>query len=216
MGKIRTVLWDWNGTLLDDLDYTLGHLNDLLREHGLTARERERHREEFDFPVMDYYRRVGFDLETTCFETVSLDFVKRYVSGIGGCRLFPGVPELLQWMTEKGFRMGVLSAAHQEHLDQFIERFGLGGFFEWQVGIDNFHATGKSGRGIEWLGEVGIPAEEVILIGDTVHDFEVAKAMGIQAWLVATGHHSERRLRATGARVSRDLEEIREELKRLL
>ena len=59
----RTIIWDWNGTLLDDVDISIAATNMLLEERGLPLLDKKRYQEVFDFPVKDYYARIGFGLK---------------------------------------------------------------------------------------------------------------------------------------------------------
>lgn len=66
--------------------------------------------------------------------------------------------------------------------------------------------------GVEWMARSGLPRGAVVLVGDTVHDYEVAEAMGIRCVLVAAGHHARAKLEACGCPVMDDLVELRAEL----
>ena len=58
----KIVFWDWNGTLLDDVEFTRGCLNWLLEQHGYPQRyDLAAYREVFGFPIEAYYQRAGFD-----------------------------------------------------------------------------------------------------------------------------------------------------------
>ena len=57
----KIVFWDWNGTLLDDVEFTRGCLNWLLEQHGYPQRyDLAAYREVFGFPIEAYYQRAGF------------------------------------------------------------------------------------------------------------------------------------------------------------
>ena len=55
------VLWDFNGTVYDDMEACLRSVNEMLSERGLPVLSAEAYREVFDFPVKDYYAKIGFD-----------------------------------------------------------------------------------------------------------------------------------------------------------
>ena len=58
------VIWDFNGTVLSDMQVGIDSVNAMLAERGLpTLTGLDAYRETFDFPVEDYYRRLGFDFE---------------------------------------------------------------------------------------------------------------------------------------------------------
>ena len=203
------ILWDWNGTLLDDADFGVAIVNRLLRSRGLPERSREEHGRLFDFPVIRYYERLGFDFSREPFEEISHDFVETYYGSVHECPLHAGTRELLAELQEAGYRQIVLSATRQDLLESIIEGQGLGHFFEELLGIDSVHAPGKAGRGCEWLAAAGLEAARVLLIGDTMHDAEVAAEMGIDCWLVTGGHHPEERLSQAGLPLFPNLQAVR-------
>ena len=212
-GTIDTLLWDWNGTLLDDGDYGVAIINAMLRRRGLPQRARADHARIFDFPVKLYYQRLGFDFEKEPFEVLSHEFVKTYYAGVYDCALRPGAETLLGYCRAHGFRQSILSATHESYLTELVHRTGVRSFFEALLGIESVHAPGKTERGMRWLEESGIDPANVLLIGDTAHDAEVAEAMGIHCWLVEGGHYDAERLHATGMPVFGGLGAVSEAMK---
>ncbi|NDV62261.1 HAD family hydrolase [Puniceicoccales bacterium CK1056] len=192
------ILWDWNGTLLDDSLYGLSIINSMLRRRGLPEPSREEHGRLFDFPVILYYERLGFDFEKEPFEVISHEFVDTYFQNVNSCVLREGTVEALGQIRDLGIRQSVLSASRQDNLERMISDYGLAGFFDELLGIDSIHAPGKSGRGCDWIRESGIDPARVLLIGDTMHDAEVAAEMGIDGWMIEGGHHPMNRLKETG------------------
>lgn len=194
----EVILWDWNGTLLDDAEFGRRIINDMLLARGFPAKSRDEYARLFDFPVIRFYERVGFDFSKEPFEVTSQEFIDSYYRDVHTCDLQPGSRKLLICLRELGMRQLVLSASRQDHLEKQVRHYGLDGFFEELLGIDTVHAPGKSGRGTDWIRESDLDPQRVLLIGDTVHDAEVAEKMGIHCWLVYGGHNPEDRLRSTG------------------
>lgn len=202
------ILWDWNGTLLDDAEFGVRIVNGLLRSRGLPERSREDHARLFDFPVIRYYERLGFDFEKEPFEDISHDFVDSYYGSVHECPLHGGTRQILQALQAAGYRQMVLSATRQDLLEASVRSHGLTPYFETLLGIDSVHAPGKGGRGCDWIKESGVDPARVLLVGDTVHDAEVAEEMGIACWLVNAGHHPEERLKGTGKPLFPSLESV--------
>ena len=202
------ILWDWNGTLLDDAELGMRIINDMLVARGRPARTREEYTRMFDFPVIRFYQRVGFDFSDEPFEVTSHEFIDTYYRSYKQCSLQPGCVDLLTYLHRNQIRQLVLSASRQDHLEQLVTYYGLRCYFEDLLGIDTIHATGKVERGVDWIRKSGLDASRVLLIGDTVHDAEVAENMGIDCWLVFGGHHPEDRLRQTGKPCFHNLEAV--------
>ncbi len=195
------IIWDWNGTLIDDAGLCVRVLNELLSDWGRGPVSVESYRDEFGFPVRDYYERVGFPLEKEDFESVSRRFITRYYELFAEVRAHFAVVSLIEGLRDKGVSHSILSASKQDHLEEAVRAFDLEAHFDRLVGISNIFASGKLAEGQRWVAEMPWDPQTVLLVGDTLHDFEVAEALGVPVILLAHGHHSPDRLRKTGAAV---------------
>lgn len=202
---VERIIWDWNGTLLADVDVCVECMNELLSEYGLPTIEREYYREVFCFPVRDYYEKLGFDFGKVPFEKTGLEFIAKYDEKQSKAGLCEGAREALALFSEAGFEQLVLSASEVNALRAQIAPFGIAGYFRDILGIDNRLAAGKLGIAQSYFSSRGISADATVLIGDTRHDAEVAKALGAKCVLVANGHQTPQALRKTGAKVAADL-----------
>ncbi|MCS6772181.1 MAG: HAD family hydrolase [Kiritimatiellae bacterium] len=203
--QIQHVVWDWNGTLLDDTALCIEIMNGLLAERGLPLLDEARYRRLFDFPVIEYYRRLGFDFSRDPFDVVGAEFIRRYEARRSEAPLQPRARETLAALKGAGFAQHVLSAYHAGTLETLLAEKGVRDFFEDVVGSDNVYAHGKLDQGREWIQRRRLNPSEVLLIGDTRHDFEVARAMGCLCLLVADGYHPREKLEPLGAPVVDDL-----------
>lgn len=197
----RHILWDWNGTLLDDAWLCVEVVNGILHPMGLPAVTLDSYREHFDFPVARYYERIGLPTDPERFDAISQRFIAGYHERFDECSLRGGAEAALRALRTRGTSMSVLSASRQDLLELAVDRFGIAQYFASLNGIDTIHATGKLERGRELVRALGLPPSECVLVGDTVHDFEVARALGLDCILLADGHHGRARLEATGAPV---------------
>ena len=182
------ILWDWNGTLLDDLELCAGIMREMMVEHGLDPISLDEHRKKFRLPVEDFYKDLGFDLGRVEFKHLAEDFVKKYRERFHLCRLFQGTSDLLASLQKAGKRQAVLSAAREKELHYLVQHFELSGFFDLVFGLADSHAISKVERGKELLEQWKAPREKAILVGDMDHDRDVAKALGIEILLVDNGH----------------------------
>lgn len=202
---IEHLLWDWNGTLLDDVDHCVSVVNAMLGKEGLPGLSRDDYQAHFDFPVINYYRRVGFSTTPDSFARLSESFVNAFNAGVGRCRVHTGALECVRAWHARGGRQAVLSASRQDYLEHLVSQFGLADYFEALGGIGDIYAAGKIERGHGMLDQLQWDPNKTLLIGDTRHDFDVAQALDVHCLLVASGHQSEARLRKTGAEVVREL-----------
>jgi phosphoglycolate phosphatase len=189
------VIWDWNGTLLNDVDHAVEVMNHLLEDHSLPALDRSRYQQIFDFPVRKYYDALGFDYSKESFENLCHRFVDRFMAGFQRLPLVENMENLVWELKKLGIKQSVLSATDQKNLDNMISHFGLKDAFTFVFGIDNKMAGSKVERGRELLRLSNVDAMRTVIVGDTLHDLEVANELGIGAILVGHGHQCATRLR---------------------
>lgn len=201
----RHVIWDWNGTLLDDLDLCIQAMNVMLARRGMPAIDRLRYHAVFDFPVRDYYARLGLPVDDENFHALSVEFIGAYETRRLEPALQPGAAELLAAIARRGLTQSILSAYHHESLRVVVRHHGVDEHFTELHGLDNIYAQSKVALGRAFLAKLGVPPREVLLIGDTLHDLAVAEELGTACALVAHGHHPAERLRQATEQVFPDL-----------
>ena len=206
--KYRHVIWDWNGTLLDDAMLCVEIVNEMLCARGKRAITHGRYMEELVFPVKHFYERLGFDFSVEPFESLASDYIGRYEQRCRKCTLHDHAMDVVRYCKECGIEQSLLSAYHQERLEGMLDFFGLRPFFTRVVGLDDYHAHGKIEQGIRLIAESGFQPGQAVLIGDTTHDYEVAQKAGADCVLFAGGHYLERRLRSCGVPVLSSLDQL--------
>lgn len=192
--KYTHIIWDWNGTLLNDAWLCVDVMNDMLSERGLPLISLEIYRDIFDFPVRDYYLKLGFDFSLEPFEKVGMEFMIRYNERQKDCSLHDEARKVLAEFKRRGKPQSILSAREQNELRKETADLRVSDFFEKVYGLDDHYAHGKTDVGIKLLADLDLQKEQVIFIGDTRHDSDVADELGIDCILVPNGHHSYQRL----------------------
>ena len=187
------VLWDFNGTLLDDVRAGMDSANRLLTAHGLAPLvSLDAYRAEFGFPIKDYYRRLGFDFEKTPYEELAREWVPYYLDCSRSTGLAADAEEALRTCEALGLSQVVLSASERDMLEGQIEALGIRPYLAEVLGLNNIHAHSKEHVGMEWRQRH--PTARALLVGDTLHDASVARAIGADCILLACGHQSRVRL----------------------
>jgi len=205
---MKSIIWDWNGTLLNDIELCIRSINVLLKNRNLTEINTETYREVFSFPVKDYYQTVGFDFEKEDFKIPAHQFIDLYNEGFNSCTLQKSAIETLTFFREKGTRQFVLSAMEHQMLEKTLKLKGITQFFEGVAGLNDHFAVSKIDLGRQLIDDFKIDTENVWLIGDTIHDYEVATELGIKCILIADGHQSKERLSQTGGIVIDELKQL--------
>jgi len=202
------IIWDWNGTLLDDAWLCVDVMNGMLEKRNLSPITLDIYRDIFDFPVRDYYLKLGYDFDQEPFKEVGMEFMVLYNKRHKEANLHPEVKHLLSYCQLKGFSQSILSAREQNELHQETVDLEVRPYFERIYGLDDHYAHGKTDVGFRLIRDLGIPKKELIFIGDTLHDAEVAKEIGVDCILIPNGHQSEKRVRSFGLPVFSSLPEF--------
>jgi phosphoglycolate phosphatase len=197
----QVIIWDWNGTLLDDAEVCRTTMNVMLELRNLPAISIDTYKEVFNFPVQEYYKKIGFDFQKESFEDLSVEFINAYTSSIDTAPIVSGAEEVISSLTNLKKENVIISAMKQDMLNKSVKEKGIERYFRDIMGINNIYAASKTSIALEYVKKRDLLAKDILFIGDTVHDFEVASEVGSRCILIADGHQSEERLRATGAEV---------------
>ena len=189
------ILWDFNGTILDDVDICLKAEQDILDRLDMgKVVSREEYLELFEFPVIRYYEKLGFDFSVLDFDEISRWFIEYYNSYRDEYRLNDKVLECIRSSVAQGNKNIIISASEQNLLREQCRMLDIDHYFDEICGIDNINAGSKVDMARNWLEESGYDADDMLFIGDSVHDYEVASELGVRCMLVACGHQSKRKL----------------------
>jgi phosphoglycolate phosphatase len=199
------IIWDWNGTLLDDRAVCIASMNRMLSRRGMPLVSETRYQELFRFPVKDYYIDLGFDFDQEPFEALSVEFIDNYRELQPAASLYNGAVDLLDAFQKQGLKQIILSAMERSTLIQDVADRGITLYFDAILGAEDHYAHGKAAIARDYLDSSGLVAGEIIMLGDTEHDYDVSAILGCTCILISQGHHDAVRLMATGAQVQKNL-----------
>ena len=208
ISNYRHIIWDWNGTLIDDVWLVVEIMNKMLKKRNLPGIDSKKYREIFDFPVTRYYLKLGFNFSLEPFEELTVEFISEYYARFNECKLFDKVEEVLKEISDRGIGQSILSASKEDVLTEKIRHYGIDKYFCRILGLDNHYAESKVDRGKKWIAELNLNPQDVLLIGDTTHDYIVSKHIGSDCLLIANGHYNYERLTKSGVDVVSSLKEI--------
>ena len=204
----KHIIWDWNGTLLNDSHMAVMVINATLAKRDMPTIDHDQYQKIFGFPVIDYYRRLGFDFVDESFEVVGTEFIDGYEQHKFEVDLHAGVKEVLLKLSSLRVSHSILSAYKQNTLDELVAHFGLTKQFLKIVGLNNHYAHSKVENAIQWMSELAFAPEDLLFVGDTEHDFEVAEAIGVDCVLIPGGHQTREALSKTGASILDNISDI--------
>ncbi|MFE2556800.1 HAD family hydrolase [Streptomyces sp. NPDC059352] len=205
----KHLVWDWNGTLLDDTSAVIGATNAAFAEIGLEPITLERYRELYTVPVPKFYERLMGRLPTDA-EWIVMDgaFHRHYRPRAEGCGLTLGAAELLAARQDSGFTQSLLSLAPHAELIPLVRRHGIAERFVRMDGRVGDSTDGKSGHMVRHLAALSdVPADRVVVIGDAADDAVAAAHVGAKAVLYTGGSHSRASLERVGVPVVDSLTE---------
>ena len=208
MQKIKHIIWDWNGTLLNDGWVFVNVMNTLLKSRDLPLINIKEYRKYFGFPVIEYYKHLGFDFKKESFEDYGKDFIKIYKKHQFDAELHNDSIKILKKFYNQKIKNHILSASHIKFLYDSVEYYDIKKYFSEIFGLKNYHAKGKIDIATELFSLINCKNEEVLLIGDTIHDNEVANHLNIKSFLVTNGHQNKQRLKKTNSKIVSCLSDI--------
>lgn len=207
--KYENIIWDWNGTLFNDVQISINTMNKMLEAKEYPQRlDADTYKSIFSFPVIDYYKKVGFDFEKHSFDELAQLFIDMYTDVQDSALLFDGACDVLKYFNSLGIKQSVISVCEKERLKHQISCFNIADYFDDVIGTDDNYAVSKADIAKKWIADNAINTEKTIFIGDTLHDYEVAEAVGCDCILVADGHQSSKVLEQTSAVIINSLYDI--------
>lgn len=204
----KHIIWDWNGTLFNDVSFSVELINGLLVKYNLPVISFEHYRDIFQFPVKKYYEAAGFDFTKFSFEVIGREWIEGYEERKLEYGIYPGADVLLDKISKLGLGQSILSAYSQHTLEEIVEHCGLTKYFTHLYGLDTIYAPSKVDLGKRLMAELGHKKGETLLIGDTQHDYDVSVEIEADCVLIANGHQSRKVLEKIGVPVFEDIKEV--------
>ena len=192
----KHIIFDWNGTLINDAQIFVNILNVLLDKRKLNKIDLVMYRDLFCFPIIDFYKKLGLDVSRDAFTQLKKEFVGEYDKRKYCASLFPNTINMLQRLSDNNFNLSILSASYQKTLDDLTKHYSIDRFFQHIIGVNNYIANGKAQKGIKLINTLALKKQDLVLIGDTNLDYSVSKFLGIDCILISHGHQSTKQLEA--------------------
>ena len=189
--KYQHIIWDWNGTVINDVKLCVRILNEALTYEKLPSITISNYRKNFSFPVNLFYKSLGLPSSGFNYKALNSFFISRYKSDFLECNLHTGVQSILAVINDFGVNQSILSAGKDSDIKEFVNYHDLNKYFSFISGVRNIRAAGKKEIAKTHLDKIALEPNKILLVGDTVHDFEIADYLGIDCILFSNGHNSE-------------------------
>ena len=206
--SIKYLIFDFNGTIIDDVDLSVECINKCIEKYlNRNIITKEEYQNLFTFPVKKYYEDVGFDFNKLNWEEVGSFWMNYYMNNYQKCKVYDGIIDLLKSNKEKGIKNIIISASRKDYLLRQLKDLKVLEYFDEILGIDNIYAESKVKIALNFIKDKN--KDECLMLGDTIHDKEVADAMGIECFLLASGHQNKNKLLEVSDKVYDNIKEVK-------
>jgi len=178
----RNLIFDWSGTLVDDLGPVLEATNAVLGIYGLAALDREGFRRRFRLPYQEFYSEM---LPTVPLVELEGHFRRAFAASASPVTVLPHAREKLEWCRRCGLRAFVLTSMDAQAFELQLDAFG------WRRHFEATYAGVLDKRQVihRILATHQLAPEATAFIGDMTHDVETARHGGITSIAVLTGYN---------------------------
>lgn len=194
------MVWDWNGTILDDNDAVVTAVNEVCTAFGRERIDLDFWRSIYRRPLLACYQELlGRELSEDDWAWIDRRYHAAYRELLPGTRLSPGIPDELRRWRDGGGRQSLLSMWFHDELVELVARHGLTSLFERIDGLRvDVGGHGKAGHLAEHLAALDVDPADVLLVGDVLDDADAARAVGVRCVLVTTGVSTRAALETSG------------------
>lgn len=209
--KYECVVWDWNGTIVDDVNTSLMSVNDMLIKRNLPTITIQQYHEYLDTPIYKFYEHI-FDLNKITFDVIQSEFNSGYNKYISDNPLNDGAIAVMKKLKESDIKQVIVSSSNQDIVQKGAEKFGVAEYMNYISGSSDNFVGSKVERAIGVISKITTDYSKVVVIGDTLHDCQLANEIGADCILLSTGHQSKADLQTTGKPVIDSLNELNQYL----
>lgn len=202
--RYKYIFWDFNGTILDDVNAALACVNDMLSRKNRDNISLEQYYEYVETPIIGFYRHI-LPPEELNFSEISADYHKDYLNHTDKITLANGAAALIKRLKDNGAHQYIVTANQIDEALGLLSHFGITDYFDEILGAENTLAESKIERAELLFNSLKIDRNQAVFIGDTLHDYEVANALGIDCILVAYGHQGRKLLESRKAFTAENL-----------
>ncbi len=177
----RNLIFDWSGTLVDDLGPVIEATNAVLEHYGVEPLDRESFRRRFRLPYSEFYQEL---LPDTPLEELEALFRPAFDGAESSVFVLPHSQNKLEWCREQGIRCFVLTSMDPGAFEKQLDEFNLRHFFE-----ATYSGVVDKRELIHQLLEThALQADETAFVGDMTHDVETARHGGVSSIAVLSGY----------------------------
>ena len=212
MKEYKVIIWDFNGTLIDDIHAALAAVNDMLTRRNQSVIDFETYSKAVDTPIWKFYETVFEEGSITPDEAVK-EFNEGYDYHLREYPLMEGAKEMLLYFKSLGKKQLIVSASHIDKVRTNLEKLGISEYFTEVIAMSDFYAGDKTFLAKDYLKRNSISPCDTVVIGDCIFDHRMAQEIGADTILNTKGHQARTELETTNAIIIDDLTELKNIIK---
>ncbi len=195
--KYPLIVFDWDGTIIDSPGAIVECIREASREMGLRVPEPAQASHVIGLGLRDSLQLAVPDLPAERYQEFVALYRRHFLEREDAMQLFSGIHDLLSSFSKK-HTLAIATGKSRRGLDRALETTGIGGFFTASRCADETHPKPHPAMLLGLMEEFSMENTQVLMIGDTSHDLDMARAAGVDAVAVSYGAHPEAGLRACG------------------
>lgn len=203
----ETIVWDFNGTIIDDVNAAVGAVNDMLIKRSQPTIDVIRYRSEVDIPISRFYDKV-FLPGTIDFSDAIVEFDSGYDKYLSDDPVMPGALQMLCRFKSMGKHQIIVSASNIEKVTNQLSKYSLLEYFDKVLARSDYNVEDKTYLAQNYFREKEINPDTSVVIGDCVADWQMSRGLCCDCILTTNGHQSREDLEATDAVVIDNLTEL--------
>ncbi len=207
---ITHIIWDYNGTVVDDVDTSVAAVNEMLRRRGLSQTDKLTYVNTLVMPLENYYKSVGICNESI--NTLSVEFQQLCNKYSKLSSIFEGVFDVITAARQLNITNILMSSLYNEYLISEVKRYKINDWFDEIIGMTDTSVKSKLSNAKNYLASNKINPQNVLFIGDLTSDAEMAKAVGADCILIPNGHNSKVRCQSQGVKVYDNIKDVKQYL----
>ncbi len=206
------IVWDYNGTVLDDARLSVFAVNKMLQKRALLPTDFESYIETVALPLESYYASIG--ITDADMQRLSDEFRAFCEQNAGMCSIFPDFRETAEYFRMHGIRSILMSSLHEDYLFEEIKKYEIDDCFDEVYGLSDKSVGSKTEIAKKFIKSSGAQPENLLFVGDLINDARLAKELGARCVLIPRGHNSRRRCENEGVVVLDSIEKLKEYIQR--
>lgn len=194
--RFDLLVFDWDGTVVDSAAHIVDSLQAACRDIGQPVPSAERARYIIGLGMADAMAYLLPDLAQSEYARLAERYRFHYLAGDHRVALFDGIQEGLSQLHGRGFLLGIATGKSRRGLDRALQDSGLQPFFHLSRCADEGFPKPHPEMLIYLMDMLRVDPQRTLMIGDTSHDLEMARAAGVAGLAVTYGAHEAAALQA--------------------